>query len=324
MKLSQTILVNSITLSRVVVVIPIFFFANLNYLVIVTVWAGLSDFADGFLARKWQVTTAFGAKLDQYVDKISSLFLLVFFLNCEQLSYAFVFLMVLREILVLIFRRLNWSNAQSNLLGKAKTFFLYALFIFLSAKHYMPIIYIDYKMVLMLLAISCSFLSLLFSSSKLTSPLIYAFATTGLSATIIKNAPGTITSLVVFLLLFLGLNGIGLEYKISVLVLLLLIHFAYYNSFLKQEKYLNDDPSIYTLDETLAIAMAWLYEREMSIIEVVILFVLFRFFDILKPLGIQKIERQLKWSAAIRNIADDILAMVYALIIFQMIKIYVG
>ena len=270
------------------------------------------------------MTTAFGVKLDQYVDKISSLYLLVFFLNSQQLSYVFVALMVLREILVLIFRRLNWSNAQSNILGKAKTFFLYALFIFLSAKHLMPIIYIDFKMILMLLAISCSWISLLFSSSKLTPPLIYIFATTGLSAILNKNAPGTITSLVVFLLLFIGLNGIGVEYKISVLLLLFLFHFAYYSSFLKQEKSLNDDPSIYTLDETLAIAMAWLYVGEISIIEVVILFVLFRFFDILKPLGIQKIERQLKWSAAIRNIADDILAMVYTLIIFQMIKIYVG
>ena len=104
MKKNYTILVNSITLSRVVVIIPIFFCTNLNYLITVTVWAGLSDFIDGFLARKWQVTTAFGVKLDQYVDKISSLYLLVFFLNSQQLSYVFVALMVLREILVLIFR----------------------------------------------------------------------------------------------------------------------------------------------------------------------------------------------------------------------------
>lgn len=323
MKIIKTIIVNSITLSRVVVVIPIFFFTNLNYLIIVTIWAGISDFADGFLARKWKVTTVLGAKLDQYVDKISSLFLLVLFLNNKQLSYDFVFLVVFREILVLIFRKLNWSCTHSNFIGKAKTFFLYTLFIFLSAKHLIPNILIDCKLILMLLVIGCSWFSFLFSLTKITSPLIYVFATTGLSATIIKNAAGTITSLVIFLLLFLGLNDVRLEYKISVFLFLLLIHFVYYNSFLKQVNSTSEDPSIYTLDETLAISMAWLYLGKLSIIEVVILFVMFRFFDILKPLGIQKIERNLKWSASIRNIADDILAMVYTLIIFQIFKIYV-
>ena len=304
-------------------VIPIFFFTNVNYLIIVTIWVGLSDFVDGFLARMWQVTSAFGAKLDQYVDKISSLFLLVFFLTSQKLSYIFVVLIVLREILVLIFRRLNWSNAQSNFLGKAKTFFLYSLFIFLSAQHLISFFFIDIKMILMLLVIGCSWFSFFLSISKLTPRLVYGFGTTGLSSILVEKAPGTITSLVVFLLLFLGLNGVGLEYKIALFVFLLLIHFVNYNSFLKKVNSLNDDPNIYTLDETLAIAMAWLYLGDISIIEVVILFILFRYFDILKPLGIQIIERQLKWSAALRNIADDILAMVYTLIIFQMIEIYV-
>ncbi len=305
-------------------VIPIFFIANLHYLFVVTLWAGFSDFLDGFLARKWQVITAFGIKLDQYADKIASFLLLLFFLNNQQLSYLFVALIVLREILVLIFRTLNWSNAQSNFIGKAKTFFLYALFIFLSAQHLMPNFFIDVKMILILLAICCSWLSFFLSISKLTPPLIYGFGTTGLSATLVKKAPGTITSLVVFLLLFLGFNGIELEYKIGLFLLLFIIHFAYYNLFLKQVNSLNDDPGIYTLDETLAIVMAWLFIGNSSIIELVILFVLFRFFDIIKPLGIKTIEKQLSWSPSVRNLADDILAMAYALIIFQIFKIYVG
>jgi phosphatidylglycerophosphate synthase/phosphatidylglycerophosphatase A len=324
MKKYHNIIVNSITLSRILVVIPILFFTNSNYLITITVWTGFSDFADGFLARKWQVTTPFGAKLDQYVDKISSLFLLIFFFNSKQISFFFVALIVLREILVLIFRRLNWSNAQTNFFGKAKTFYLYLLFIYLSAKHIVPSFFIDLKMILMLLVISCSWFSYLFSFSKLAPHLNYAFATTGLSAILIKNASGTTTSLLVFLLLFLGLNDIALEYKISVLLFLLLIHFTYYNSFLNQLKSLNDDPSIYTLDETLAIVMAWLFVGKISIIEVAILFLLFRFFDILKPLGIKKIERQVKLPPALRNLLDDVLAMIYTLIVFKFIQIYVG
>jgi phosphatidylglycerophosphate synthase len=320
----HTIIINSITLSRVVVVIPIFFFTNLNYLIIVTVWAGLSDFADGFLARKWQVTTVLGAKLDQYADKIASLLLLFFFLQNQQLSNFFVALILGREIFALIFRRLNWSNKQSNFIGKAKTFFLYVLFIFLNFQHLMSFFFIDIKMTLMLLAIGCSWVSFLLSISKLTPRLIYGFGTTGLSATVVKRAPGTITSLLVFFLLFIGLNGIGLEYKIALLVILLLIHFVYYNSFLKQVNSLNDDPSIYTLDETLTIVMSWLFLKDLTFLQLAILFMLYRFFDILKPLGIHKIEKHSKLSAALRNMADDFFAMVYTLIIFQMIKIYVG
>ncbi len=323
MKKSQIILINCVTLSRVVALIPVFFITNLDYLFVVAVWAGLSDFLDGFLARKWGLTTNFGVKLDQYADKIASLLLLLFFIQNQQLSWLFVTLIISRELAMVIFRKLNWANIQSNFLGKAKTFLLYLLFIYLSAEHLIYQTSIEFKMVLMILSIGCSWFSFLLSIPNLSSQLIYAFGTTGLSSILIKKASGTITSIVVFLLLFFGLNSIGLEYKIGLLLFLLIIHFTYYNLFLKQINSLNDDPSIYTLDETLAITLAWLYVGELSIIEVIILFVLFRFFDILKPLGIRKIEKQLKWTAATRNVADDILAMVYALLIFQMVKIYV-
>jgi phosphatidylglycerophosphatase A len=126
----------------------------------------------------------------------------------------------------------------------------------------------------------------------------------------------------VFLLLFFGLIKIDIEYKISLVLVLLVIHFVYYSSFLKQFGSLNDDPNIYTLDETLAIAVAWLFLGKLVFVEVILLFAIFRFFDIFKPLGINKIEKIMKWPPAIRNLADDILAITYAIIIFQIIKIY--
>jgi phosphatidylglycerophosphate synthase len=321
---NKIILVNSITLSRVILVIPIFFFTNLNYLVIVALWAGISDFLDGFLARKWEVTTALGIKLDQYADKMASLLLLVFFLNNQKLSCVFSALIFFREILVLIFRSLNWSSAHSNFFGKAKTFFFYALFVLLSLEHLVSSFFIDFKLILKILVISCSWLSVFLSIPKLTSPIIYGFGTSGLSSILLKKAPGTITSFLCFLLLFLGLNDIGLEYKISFLILLLIFHFVYYNSFLNQVNSQNDDPSIYTLDESIAIVFAWLFLERISIIDFLILFLLFRFFDIFKLLGIKKIEKQFKWSPAIRNVADDILAMAYAMIVFQIIQFYVA
>jgi len=225
---------------------------------------------------------------------------------------------------VLIFRSLNWSNVHSIFLGKAKSFFLYALFIFLSTHDIFPNFLIDFKIVLLILAVGCSWISFFLSFPKLIPALTYSFGTTFLSSRLIRKIPGTITSLWVFSLFFLGFNEIKLEYRICVFILLLLVHFSCFNSFLKLGNYKNDDPNVYTLDETLAIAMAWVLLGEMSIVRVVILFILFRFFDIFKPLGIRKIEKQVKWCASLRNLADDFLAMAYSLFIFRIIEIYVG
>ncbi|MCH7846712.1 MAG: CDP-alcohol phosphatidyltransferase family protein, partial [Acidobacteria bacterium] len=38
--------------------------------VVVFVAAALTDYADGFLARRWQITTTFGAFLDLLADKV--------------------------------------------------------------------------------------------------------------------------------------------------------------------------------------------------------------------------------------------------------------
>ncbi len=314
--------VNLITFSRIFVLLPLFFTYNEKYLLFSVFWVAISDFLDGFFARKLNAISSFGIKFDQYADKIVTSVFLVFFLKLQQLSFLFVNLLLMRELLTFAFRHLSWSNKDSNFLGKAKTFFLYTLFIYLGTERFIPNFFIDIKMILMFLAICFSWLSFFLSISKLSPVLIYSFGTTGLSAILVKKAPGTITSLLVFLLLFFGLINIDIEYKISLVLLLLVIHFVYYSSFLKQFGSLNDDPNIYTLDETLAIAVAWLFLGKLVLVEVILLFALFRFFDIFKPLGIYKIEKIMKWSPAIRNLADDILAITYAIIIFQIIKIY--
>lgn len=323
MKKNKTIIVNSITISRVLSVIPIFFIESINYVFFAALWVSLSDFTDGFLARKWDVATTFGAKLDQHSDKLVSLSLLFYFFKQNQLSFSFVSLILCREVVVVVFRKLKWSSTQSNFIGKLKTFFLFTLFILLSSQQIIPQISIDLKKILILLVLLSSLLSFILSISKFTNIIIYFLGTTGFTSLIHKKAPGTISSFLVFLFFFVGCNGLKLEYKISVLLLLLAVHFSYYNTFLQQTNSPNDDPSIYTLDETLAIGLAWIVLGDLTLLNILILFILFRFFDILKPLGIQSIEKFPNCSATTRNLADDILAMIYALIIFQIVRIYV-
>lgn len=121
----KTFIINSITLSRIVLVIPVFIFSNLYYLTFITLWVGLSDFLDGYLARKWIVASDFGSKLDQISDKIVLFLLLTYFHINEEISFYFFAALILRECLILIFRYNKFSNTYSNFIGKLKTFILY-------------------------------------------------------------------------------------------------------------------------------------------------------------------------------------------------------
>lgn len=76
------------------------------------------------------------------------------------------------------------------------------------------------------------------------------------------------------------------------------------------------------MDETLAIGLAWLFLDQLNLLNLVLLFTLFRFFDIVNPLGIQSIEKQTSWSTALRNAGDDVLAMAYGGIVFKMVQLY--
>jgi phosphatidylglycerophosphatase A len=316
-------LVNLITLSRILLACLIIYIDSKNLILYLTIWVAFSDFFDGFLARKWNVVTSFGAKFDQYADKIASVIFLFHFLQQKQLSIFFVSLVLLRELLIVIFRYYKCSYTQSNFISKTKTFFLYILFIFLSSQHIFASLGFDIKKTLQILVIFSSWLSFLLTIIKFKAPLVYFIGTSGLSATILKKVPGTISSFAACILFFILLKSLSIEYKIALLVILFIFHFSYYKDFLKQIKSINDDPSVYTIDETLAIVMAWIYLGESNLINLIFLFILFRFFDILKPLGIRSIEKQLNWPPVFRNLADDILAIFYTLLILLIIQQYV-
>ncbi len=123
---------------------------------------------------------------------------------------------------------------------------------------------------------------------------------------IIKKAPGTISSFAVFIL-FLPIDSIPIEYKLIFLVLLGIGHYFCFPYF--REKYSNEDPSLYTLDEAFAMVLLNIFFFTTG--EWTAAFILFRFFDILKPFWIKNLENSMQLPAIIRNIADDVLAALY-------------
>lgn len=155
-----------ITISRLIVALPIFWIPKSALWLLLTIWIGLSDFLDGYLARKWQVTSPIGEKLDQYIDKIVALLLLLIYLMEDQLSVLFVSLIIIREIAILILRSLKMLSSTSNIMGKSKTFLLYTLFILLASDQYLPAYTSNLKNLLEYVIILLSYSSLLFAFNR--------------------------------------------------------------------------------------------------------------------------------------------------------------
>ncbi|BDQ13321.1 CDP-diacylglycerol--glycerol-3-phosphate 3-phosphatidyltransferase [Sediminibacterium sp. TEGAF015] len=138
--------------------IPIYFIESSVFTILLTIWIGISDFLDGYIARKWNVTTVKGEKLDQYIDKLVLIFFLFFYVKKEQLSTLFILLILIREALILLLRGLNKISPTSNILGKTKTFLLYILFISLATTQYlsMSIPILKYTLEILILVTSYS------------------------------------------------------------------------------------------------------------------------------------------------------------------------
>ena len=89
----------------------------------------------------------------------------------------------------------------------------------------------------------------------------------------------------------------------------------------KAQEYLgNEDPKEVVIDEILGQTLA-IYFIPYSIINLVLIFLLFRFFDILKPFPIRHFEKRFRGGGGI--ILDDILAAVYAVIAFRVIRNFI-
>ena len=144
-------LLNLITISRILVAITIFILLILDrYLLLAFILffiAGLSDFLDGYLARKYQATSQIGEILDPTADKILIIFL--FFglaLNLSSFIVGFAgSLIISREVWVSSLRDYNSRNANQSAtkviyLAKIKTavqMFTLSIYLFALASNLM-------------------------------------------------------------------------------------------------------------------------------------------------------------------------------------------
>lgn len=142
------------------------------------------------------------------------------------------------------------------------------------------------------------------------SKIKFFFGTTFYSALVIRQAPGTSTSLLSAIVFFLcGMVSIYLH--IALIVVIIGLHFFCFRAF--ENQFENDDPAVYTLDEALAVGALSFYSNHL--IYVLSSLILFRYFDIFKPLGIKHLESVSFLPSWARNIADDLAAALYAFIL---------
>tara|TARA_B100000989_G_scaffold256321_1_gene205477 strand:- start:36051 stop:36584 length:534 start_codon:yes stop_codon:yes gene_type:complete len=122
----MTNFINFITLSRIILAPTILIFIIFgNYFVsfLLFIFAGFTDYLDGYLARKYNSESQLGEILDPIADKILVVFILIG-ISIELDSYLIGFLsscIISREIVVAALRD---YSARNNLLEKTKVTFL--------------------------------------------------------------------------------------------------------------------------------------------------------------------------------------------------------
>lgn len=90
---------------------------------VVFVVAALTDFADGYLARRWKITTTLGAFLDLVADKVLVSGALIALVDIGTTSSWIAFIIIAREVSIMGLRSvaaLDQSSVPASVWGKSK------------------------------------------------------------------------------------------------------------------------------------------------------------------------------------------------------------
>ena len=321
----KTWFVNLITFSRIVILFFAMQFSNPIFLLFTISWAAFSDFLDGFLSRKLNCISNFGRQFDQIADKLVTVFFFFFLFFNQEIDAWFIILFFIREMLVLPGRGLGLFSKDSNFMGKLKTVLVYCFIILIYLninfrfmdQHNFSALKNIFQYTIILVSFISLYQSLLNPRKKLITHYTSIMFGSGIyTSFLVKKMPGTITSLLFMVALYF-FKDTAFDIKMTICVVAFLFHFGLYKSFAAWAD--KQDPSIYTLDEVIALFLFWLIPFH-SDISWVYGFLLFRFFDIFKPLGISSIERATLLSPEMQVLADDLLAIVYTIISICLIE----
>ena len=119
-----SIIINGLTIFRLFLGLPIIFLLinGINDIfILLIILGGLSDFLDGYFARKYKIQSVFGAKLDPLADKILLLGPMIWLVHQNLVPLWAVWLILSREFLITSWRANKTSGGPASIQGKLKT-----------------------------------------------------------------------------------------------------------------------------------------------------------------------------------------------------------
>tara|TARA_Y100001968_G_C19303532_1_gene690372 strand:+ start:448 stop:1020 length:573 start_codon:yes stop_codon:yes gene_type:complete len=126
--------INGLTVSRIIIGLPIVIIlttGNNDIFILLMIIAGLSDFLDGFLARKYNLQSVIGAKLDPLADKIVLIGPMIWLVHEGIVPIWSIWLIISRELLITCWRSGKVSGGPASIQGKFKTTLQFASIILL-------------------------------------------------------------------------------------------------------------------------------------------------------------------------------------------------
>ena len=125
---------NILTISRLFLTFPLIIFLEINDTNLVftlIIIGGISDYFDGYFARKLDLKTKFGAIIDPLTDKIFLLIPLLWLCKMGTIPFWSLAIILFRELIISALRTTMKDGLPASQLGKYKTFFFFiALVIF--------------------------------------------------------------------------------------------------------------------------------------------------------------------------------------------------
>lgn len=108
--------------------IPVLFYIDNKYVLFTLVnFLFITDYLDGYFARRFEVTSTSGAVLDLIADKLLVITLLTIALNLKMIGFILYFLIVFREVYSMITRfkyfKSHGELIPASFIGKLKTTF---------------------------------------------------------------------------------------------------------------------------------------------------------------------------------------------------------
>tara|TARA_Y100001970_G_scaffold50655_2_gene64098 strand:- start:6701 stop:7228 length:528 start_codon:yes stop_codon:yes gene_type:complete len=125
---------NILSFIRIILIIPIIIFLelkNLNSVWYLLLISGITDFLDGYFARRYNLITKNGSILDPLADKIIIIIPLIWLCNEGFIPYWSISLITLREFTVTAFRSSKKDGMPALKFGKYKTLFFFIALIIL-------------------------------------------------------------------------------------------------------------------------------------------------------------------------------------------------